>query len=658
MRKNLKLNTFFLAIVLVTFAFCYSAFAQFDDPRVDRVPSSFTKNIVPRLFAPMAPVTIGDYDNFNNGYDYSEGHISVNPRNPLWAFCAYNINGAHYVLNGHDWTTIGVSFPGGVSGDPVTCYDSLGNLFYEQMKSPITGCWVAKSTNGGATWGTGVTGVSGNDKNWIAADQTAGPYANYIYSTMTAGYFWRSTDNGASFTQTNQLSPQVLPGMMVCVGPNGTISGGCVYVVTHSGTNAAGTYNFFCSTNGGLNFTAKSTLSVSNVIGTEIGGRSCVGVMRNRPYPMIAADNSWGPYRGRLYLVWASNSPAGSGNKSDVFCKFSTDQGATWSTTVTINDDPNPTANFSFFPAIWCDIRSGKLFVNFYDTRRCPTSDSMDVYATYSSNGGVSFAPNQRITNQIFKINLPGNTAPAYQGDYFSICSFNNISYPIWNDFRNASASSIGSFSAFFPDFGMRVTPTVDSIRATGGNVTFSMQVPSVKLYTDTVIVSATITPTPAAGSFSITYPSTNKLITFPGNVPIRIQTTGTVTAGTYTLNVTANGPLGIPVHKRTATIIVGTSVTAIQNEQGAVNKFELFQNYPNPFNPVTKIDYNLLKSTKVNFYVYDAVGKQVATLDMGIQQAGKNFVVFNAGNLSSGVYFYKIQTNEFTDIKKMFLVK
>jgi hypothetical protein len=657
MRNKLLTNTFAYAIVLLTFAFCYSAFAQFDDPRYDRIPSSFTKNIVPKLFAPMAPVILDDYDNFNNGMDYSEGHISVNPRNPLWAFCAYNINGAHYVLNGYDWTTVNVSFPS-ANGDPVTCYDSLGNLFYETMKSPISGCWVSKSTNGGVTWGTPVTGVSGNDKNWMAADQTSGPYANYIYSTMTSGYFWRSTDNGATFTQTAQLSPQTLPGMMVAVGPNGNISGGCVYVVTHSGTNAAGTYNFFCSTNGGLNFTSKSNISVSNIIGTEVSGRSCVGVMRNRPYPMIAADNSWGPYRGRLYLVWASNVPAGSGNKSDILSKYSTDQGATWSSTVTINDDPNPTANFSFFPAIWCDKESGKLYVNFYDTRRCPTSDSMDVYATFSTNGGQSFVANQRITNKTFKINLPGNTAPAYQGDYFSICSNGNVSYPIWNDFRNASNSSIGSFSAFFPDFGMRVEPAVDSLRATGGDLYYYMKVPSVKLYTDTVLVTATISPTPAAGTMTISYPSTNKLTSYPGQVPIRILTTGTVTAGTYTLNVTAAGPRGIPVHKRTATIIVSNTATGVVTNQNVVNKFELFQNYPNPFNPVTKIDYNLLTATKVNFTVYDAVGKQVATLDMGEQQAGKNFVVFNAGNLSSGVYFYKIQAGDFVDIKKMFLVK
>jgi hypothetical protein len=63
--------------------------------------------------------------------------------------------------------------------------------------------------------------------------------------------------------------------------------------------------------------------------------------MRTRPYPFISADNSYGTYRGRLYLVYASNSPAGNGNKPDIFCRYSDDQGATWSSAVTVNDEVN-----------------------------------------------------------------------------------------------------------------------------------------------------------------------------------------------------------------------------------------------------------------------------------------------------------------------------
>ena len=141
-----------------------------------------------------------------------------------------------------------------------------------------------------------------------------GPYANYVYTTMTAGSgrgnFARSTDFGATWTTTFSPTTQVLPGMMVAVGPDvlggNNVSGGCVYVVTHSGTNAAGIYTFYVSTDGGVTFTQKSSNQFSNLIGTELSGRSTVQGMRVRPYPMIASDNSFGPNRGRLYLVYAS----------------------------------------------------------------------------------------------------------------------------------------------------------------------------------------------------------------------------------------------------------------------------------------------------------------------------------------------------------------
>ena len=85
---------------------------------------------------------------------------------------------------------------------------------------------------------------------------------------------------------------------------------------------------------------------------------------------------------------------------------------------------------------------------------------------------------------------------------------------------------------------------------------------------------------------------------------------------------------------------------------------FKLEQNYPNPFNPVTKISYALPKSGLVTLRVYDILGKEVATLVNEVKSAGSYSVDFNASNFTSGVYFYKIETNGFSDIKKMMLIK
>jgi len=85
---------------------------------------------------------------------------------------------------------------------------------------------------------------------------------------------------------------------------------------------------------------------------------------------------------------------------------------------------------------------------------------------------------------------------------------------------------------------------------------------------------------------------------------------------------------------------------------------FELAQNYPNPFNPTTTIRYQIPTAEVVSLKVYDVLGKEVATLVSGRQEAGSYAVEFNAAGLSSGVYFYRLQAGGFVETKKMMLVK
>ncbi len=539
------------------------------DPNTDSTPPEFYRT-VPQPMGLEAVVTVGGFDNFNMGTASAEPHLSLNPLNPQWSFSAYNVNTAYRTTNGFDWIVSTPSFGISVNGDPVTAYDSLGNLYYETMFGGITGCKVIRSTNNGATWTTAVTSISGVDKNWMAADQTSGPYGNYVYTTMTkngGGNFARSTDYGVTWTNTASFTTQSLPGMMVAVGPNTTgaidIPGGFVYVVTHSGSNALGTYTFYSSNDGGLSFSLKSSNQFSNVIGTEIatgtGFRSTVNGMRTRPYPMIAADNSYGPFRGRLYLVYASNLPAGSGNKPDVFSRYSTDQGATWSNPVTVNDDANTLANHNFFPAIWCDKSNGKLYVKFYDSRLCPTSDSMDVFATYSDDGGLTFKPNQRISNATFKTKVSSSgTSPAYQGDYDAIMSRGNVSVMAWTDFR---ANNYGSYTAYFPDYAMTANPQLVSITNNNDSGFVTVAVPGVKLYDESVTFSASLARSPVTGTISLDFPGGNSLNRYPGSVQLRIKTAGGVSLGSYTINIKGEGPSGIPVHIRTVSLNIQNEI-------------------------------------------------------------------------------------------------
>ena len=99
------------------------------------------------------------------------------------------------------------------------------------------------------------------------------------------------------------------------------------------------------------------------------------------------------------------------------------------------------------------------------------------------------------------------------------------------------------------------------------------------------------------------------------------------------------------------------TLTTNIEDEI-VVNNFSLEQNYPNPFNPSTTIKYTLAEKSDVSLNIYDILGNEVATLVNATQKAGSYEVNFNASNLASGLYLYKIIAGNFVSTKKMMLLK
>ncbi|MCE1166453.1 MAG: T9SS type A sorting domain-containing protein, partial [Bacteroidetes bacterium] len=101
-------------------------------------------------------------------------------------------------------------------------------------------------------------------------------------------------------------------------------------------------------------------------------------------------------------------------------------------------------------------------------------------------------------------------------------------------------------------------------------------------------------------------------------------------------------------------------SLVQKDNETPTKDKESYFEakNYPNPFNPVTTISYTLRENTSVRLTVYDRLGREVKTLVDENQSAGTHTVDFNGGNLPSGIYFYRIKTNDKTEVQKMILAK
>lgn len=104
----------------------------------------------------------------------------------------------------------------------------------------------------------------------------------------------------------------------------------------------------------------------------------------------------------------------------------------------------------------------------------------------------------------------------------------------------------------------------------------------------------------------------------------------------------------------KTASLVQGVNETGNQTP----DNFKLYQNEPNPFNPVTHIDYDIPQSSHVKLVVYDLLGKEVKTLVNEKKTSGKYSVSFNAMNLPSGLYIYKLETDNFSQVKKMMLIK
>ena len=90
----------------------------------------------------------------------------------------------------------------------------------------------------------------------------------------------------------------------------------------------------------------------------------------------------------------------------------------------------------------------------------------------------------------------------------------------------------------------------------------------------------------------------------------------------------------------------------------GIPDKFELSQNYPNPFNPVTNLEFGISNLEFVTLKIYDVLGRELVTLVNEIKEPGYHKLKFDAGNLASGVYFYRMEAGDFVAVKKFVLMK
>jgi hypothetical protein len=184
---------------------------------------------------------------------------------------------------------------------------------------------------------------------------------------------------------------------------------------------------------------------------SRVGGFDYIPAQPNRSIDAeanLAWDRSGGAHNGRVYAIWTQETPNES-NNTDIMLQYSDDNGAVWTPAVKLNDDG--TTNSQFNPAIALDQVTGAVGVSWYDARNDGgtggpgdtdgvPNDDFQVWATYSANGGASFAPN-------FRVSLgTSNAADARSffdtGDYTHAAFQSRTFYPAWSDNSNSTGDN------------------------------------------------------------------------------------------------------------------------------------------------------------------------------------------------------------------------
>jgi hypothetical protein len=445
--------------------------------------------------------------------------ITINPTNPLQVFVTANTPGGAFASSsldgGKTWTpriilngTDGLPAAG---GNPVVAFDRFGNLFLAYSRADGSTTEVLNSFDGGQTFHVlaNLPGLqsrpqiaTGNGSVWVALQQT--PLAGSPASVAQAGaslYGAKVTGLGRigkfAVAETISTVHSVVEGL--AVGPAGQVT-----VAYQFQTDVGPTIIYTATDPDGLG--PKKLGPVNTQTSTQVGTtdpvppQALAGVDAEAG---VAYDSSSDPFTGRVYLVYTDAVSPASPN-TNIFLRFSDDNGTTWSDPVQVNDDT--TQNSHFLPRVAVDPITGTVGVTWYDARNDngipgqggtdnTANDDVQVYGAVgtATASGVTFSPNFVI-----------QPAPSNAAD-------------IANSALSASSPSLNELGAhiglaFYN--GVMIPAWADNSDSTGNNADGPLVNPDVY----TAVVNVTTTPTPTGtligtfgdGSGSLVFTASN----------------------------------------------------------------------------------------------------------------------------------------------------
>jgi len=333
-----------------------------------------------------------------------------------------------YTTNGGTtWTFPGILENNVFRSDPVLNSDETGNFFYLSLRQTFfDDIW--RSLNSGQSWTRLTLGdVTGGDKEWFTIDKTNGIGHGFQYQAWsTSGNNWggrqfsRSTDGGVTW-----MNPINIPNSPVW-GTLDVATNGNLFI---GGGNFGS--QFWCvrssnAQNGGVTPTFDQTTSVNLGGSVWFGATINPGGLAGQIF--LAVDRSGGPTNNNIYMM-ATVLPTGASNGTDVMFSRSTNGGLTFSAPHRINDDPINHNKWHWFGTLSV-APNGRIDSVWLDTRNAANNTDSQLFSSFSTDGGVTWAPNVAVSNAFNP--FEGYPVQNKIGDYITIVSDNtggNVAY-------------------------------------------------------------------------------------------------------------------------------------------------------------------------------------------------------------------------------------
>lgn len=414
-------------------------------------------------------------------------------------------------------------------------------------------------------------------------------------------YYKRSTDDGVTWSADIRLTNDIAFSQR----PSVAVSGSYIHVTWYDFRNSNEEIYYKRSTDGGVTWGADTRLT--NNFNVSI-------------LPSISASGSF------VNIVWCDTR---DGNY-EVYYKRSTDDGATWGA------DTRLTNNASLSLQASCVMRGTTVHVTWNDTRH----GNDEIYYKRSTDNGSSWGADTRLTSNSGVSWFPSIAASGLLAAV-SWVELSDGNPEIYLKRSTDDGQTWGSDERMTNNAGISIRPTV----SINGSVIHLVWEDNIDGNEELYYKNST--------DGGVTYSANIRLTNNPA---LSVYPSHTISASAIHViwREFRDGNWEV-YYKRNPT----GNLVGLQNmNSGIPENFFLGQNYPNPFNPKTNFGFRIAHSGFVSVKVYDISGKEVAVLVNGNLSAGIYNIDFEASPLASGVYFYRLDSDDFSDIKKMVLVK